>query len=71
MLADAQRNRYVHQQMNHSQTRNSAQACGKRVKPEIGTVRVVGSLTEDREGNKELRCLCGLLLGSRATKLPQ
>ena len=43
------------------------------VKLEIGTggVRVVGSLTEDREGNKELRCLCDLLLGSRATKLPQ
>jgi hypothetical protein len=34
-------------------------------------VCVVGSLTEDRDGNKELRCLCGLLLGSRAIKSSQ
>jgi hypothetical protein len=29
------------------------------------------NLTEDREANKELRCLCGLLLGSRTIELPQ
>jgi len=28
-------------------------------------------LTEDREGSKELRCLCGLMLQSGAIKLPQ
>ena len=37
MLADAQRNRYVHQQMNHSQTTNSAQACGAQVASEAPT----------------------------------
>ena len=37
MLADAQQNRYVHQQMNHSQTRNSAQACGAQVASETPT----------------------------------
>jgi hypothetical protein len=29
------------------------------------------NLTEDREENRELRCLCGLLSESRAVKLPQ
>ena len=37
MMADAQRNRYVHQQMNHSQTTNSAQACGAQVASEAPT----------------------------------
>jgi hypothetical protein len=39
-----------------------------QVRPEIGTgvVCALGSLTEDRERNKELRWFCGLLLGSRA-----
>ena len=36
-------------------------------KPELGTgvVRLRGSFTEDREGNQELRWLCGLPLESR------
>jgi hypothetical protein len=37
MLADAQRNRYVHQQINPSQTRNSAQARGAQVASEAST----------------------------------
>ena len=37
MLADAQRNRYVHQQMTHSQTTNNAPACGAQVASEAPT----------------------------------